>query len=108
MKKRNKHFSQVIAERMDKKNKDPKQTIISALSDPKWEYRTARGIAKDTRMPEKEIENTLEKLQPLIRVSVTKTKEGENLYALKERKSLLGDYWSAFKSMNIDKFGGGK
>jgi len=82
--------------------------IVKALSDPKWEYRTARGISADTKVDVDVIKNNLDEMKDLVRVSVFKSKEGEDLYTLKERKSLLGDYWTAFKSMNTDKFGGKK
>lgn len=107
MKKQKKKAPQIRTNRKQE-NEDSKESIISALSNRKWEYRTARGIARDVGRTVDGMEKTLDKMRDIVRVSVTKTEEGEKLYALKERKTLLGDYWSAFKSMNVDKFGGGK
>jgi len=79
--------------------------VIRALSDPKWDYRTAEGIAKDVKKPLTTVEMVLES-DDRVRKSVMKSKSGRNLYTLKVRKSKVGDFFSAFQSLNSDKLKG--
>ncbi|EIC5077212.1 hypothetical protein K9512_004705 [Vibrio parahaemolyticus] len=89
-----------------KKRKKPltKADLIKALHDQKWDYRTSEGLAKELKAGEKEIKQYLNS-EPEIRKSIMKDKYGRSLYTLKKRKSLVGDYWAAFRAVNSAKTG---
>lgn len=81
------------------------QFVIRALNDPKWDYRTAEAIARETKKPLEDVKTVLAS-DDRVRKSVMKSKSGRDLYTLKVRKSKIGDYFSAFQSMNSDKLKG--
>jgi hypothetical protein len=72
------------------------QPVINALSNPKWQFRTVAGIAKETGLPEDEVVRVLAKYPRLVRHSLVPDRSGQALYTfrgrpvgLKERLSVL-------------------
>lgn len=64
---------------------DPKERIvIDALADPRWDFRTTEGIAKNTGIDEAEVKAILEKSN-LIRKSPVPDERGRELYTLRTR-----------------------
>lgn len=86
-----------------RKKKLAKNYLIKALSDPKWDYRTSEGLARELKASENEVKKYLN--DPEIRQSVMKDKYGRSLYTLKKRKSVFSDYWTAFRAINSAKTG---
>ncbi|EOB1224823.1 hypothetical protein V5G98_16970 [Vibrio cholerae] len=88
-----------------KRRKKPlKEDLIKALRNEQWDYRTSESLAKELKVSEKELKKHLES-DPEIRKSIMKDKHGRSLYTLKKRKSVIGDYWSAFQAVNSAKSG---
>lgn len=81
-----------------------KTNLINALQNPRWDYRTSEGLAKELKVTENEIKKYLDS-EPEIRKSVMKDKDGRSLYTLKKRKTAIGDYWAAFRAVNSAKTG---
>lgn len=91
--------------------KKPNKTTISAearifkaLSSPKWMYRTADGIAKETHLPRAEVEKTLKTHPEKVRVSLVRRRDGSVLFASKEKVSVLQDAWTAVRALSKAKF----
>ncbi|NHL00371.1 hypothetical protein [Rubrivivax benzoatilyticus] len=74
--------------------------ILQALNNPKWRYRTATGIAKETHLEPKKVDEVLRKNPDVVRVSMVKTASGETLFALKKKVSAVGDVWTAVRAIN--------
>ncbi|EGR3254610.1 hypothetical protein ACOLMZ_004565 [Vibrio parahaemolyticus] len=81
-----------------------KADLIKALHDQRWDYRTSEGLAKELKVAEKEVKKYLDS-EPEIRKSIMKDKYGRSLYTLRKRKSIIGDYWTAFRAVNSAKTG---
>ena len=65
---------------------DPtERRVLETLADPKWDFRTISGIAKETGFPESEIKEVLEKNPALVRRSLVPGRQGQSLYTLQER-----------------------
>lgn len=79
--------------------------VIEALSNTKWDYRTADGIAKEINVSVEEV-NAILSTDNRVRLSVMKSKNGKSLYTLKSKKSKVGDLFTAFRAMGSDKLGG--
>ncbi len=66
--------------------------VLKALEDPNWDWRTAKGVATDTGLPEERVRELLESSTPVMRSSVP-DKEGRSLYTTrrhyKSRRSFL-------------------
>ncbi|AZV05722.1 hypothetical protein ELK40_11485 [Enterobacter sp. N18-03635] len=88
----------------NKIKKNPKAEIIREMTNPKWLYRTAKGIAIKVKLPEGEVIRILDST-PEIRKSLIPGKNGSSLYVLKSRKTALGDAWQAFRSISGAKVG---
>ena len=90
----------------DKKKLDPiinlEPIILEALKNTKYDYRTAKGIATQLKVPLVAVENVLSS-DSRVRTSVIKSRGGTRLYALKERTSAFSDYISAFRALSSDK-----
>lgn len=78
--------------------------IIEALGNSKYSYRTAHGIARESKIDDKSVVEVL-RVNPSVRVSITKSPDGSTLYALKNKVSATSDVWNAFKAVNVAKFG---
>ncbi|WP_421511461.1 hypothetical protein ACOQH0_02660 [Enterobacter sp. JS8-1] len=87
---------------MQNKNSDIEELVIREMGNPKWLYRSAKGIAKQTKLSESDVNEVLVH-SPKVRKSVIPAPDGSDLYVLKKRKSFLGDIWVAFKALNHDK-----
>ncbi|WP_423808339.1 hypothetical protein OUO06_20015 (plasmid) [Photobacterium damselae] len=61
-------------------------------------------MAKELKAAEKEVKKYLDS-EPEIRKSIMKDKYGRSLYTLRKRKSVIGDYWTAFRAVNAAKTG---
>lgn len=66
--------------------------VMKALEDPNWDWRTVKGVADDTGLPEDKVRELLESSTSVIRSSVP-DKEGRSLYTTrqhyKRRRSFL-------------------
>jgi len=60
---------------------DRERVVLAALLNPKWTLRTAVGIAKETHIPEPEVEEVLARYSKLVRVSALPDRCGRPLYA---------------------------
>lgn len=90
--------------RQRKNRKTPKELVLEAMLNKKWDYRTAHGISVETKLPESVVSAILRESTGEVRSSIIKTKTGQNLYALKKQKSALADVWWAVKKMSKDKY----
>lgn len=84
------------------KKNNAEDLVIEEMKNPKWLYRSVNGIVKRTKLSESEVSKVLQNSNK-IRKSVIPSSDGSNLYVLKERKSLIGDLWTAFNALNYDK-----
>ncbi len=78
--------------------------VIASLSNPKWDYRTIPGIAKETGLDETTVQGIFESRKDLIRESIVPSKAGERLFTLSKNVNHLRDYWAAFRMINDEKF----
>ena len=68
----------------------PKEiNILEALSDPKWDFRTIEGIARDTGLSKAEVKEVIERHPHLIRKSPITNGRKVSLYTLRERPAKL-------------------
>src|SRR5258706_11069458 len=65
--------------------------VIRALSNPKWDFRTVGGIARDTKLSREQVERVLADHQDLFRQSHL-TRDGERLYTLREKPESLREH----------------
>lgn len=79
--------------------------VIRALSNEKYDYRTAEGIAREVKISVREVKTVLG-ADKRVRTSIIKSKKGKSLYTLKSKKSAVGDAFSAFRAMSSDKMRG--
>lgn len=82
----------------------PEMRVFTALNSSKWLYRTAEGIAKETHLPEAEVEKTLKTHPGKVRVSLVRRRDGSVLFASKEKVSGLQDAWTAVRALSRAKF----
>ena len=68
------------AARIDDPSKRP---IFEELSDPRWDFRTIRGIASATGINESQVQKVVESHSDLIRKSYVPNKAGEALFTLR-------------------------
>lgn len=87
-----------------KKTKKPKELVLKAMKNNKWDYRTAHGIAVETKLPETVVTEVLNNSKNEVRSSLIQTKSGKNLYTLRSRKSAIADAWWAIRTMSKDKY----
>ena len=65
---------------------DPiERTVLEAVADPKWDFRTISGIAKETGLSESDVKRVLEKNPALVRQSLVPGRQGRGLFTLQER-----------------------
>ena len=67
---------------------DDVSRVREALSNPKWDFRTVGGIARDTELSREQVERVLADHQDLFRQSRL-TRNGESLYTLREKPESL-------------------
>ncbi len=83
---------------------DPWHRVVRALNDPRWEYRTLKGIASQSGLPQARVQELLKSNQGQVRKSVISSKAGEDLYTLRSKKGVLADYWNAFRRLSNEKY----
>jgi hypothetical protein len=59
--------------------------VFEALSDPRWDFRTIRGISTATDLPAAVVESILLKYPDLVRRSLVRDEEGNELFTLASR-----------------------
>jgi hypothetical protein len=65
---------------------DPNERkVFEALSDPEWDFRTIRGISKATGLKEADIDGVLQKYPDLVRRSLVRDEDGNDLFTLASR-----------------------
>lgn len=57
--------------------------VENALEDPSWDWRTIKGVADDTGLPEEKVRELLESSRSVLRSSVP-DKEGRSLYTTRQ------------------------
>ena len=70
--------------------------VFDALANPKWDFRTVDGIAKETHLSTDEVKQALVTLKNLVRKSLVPDRSGRALYTLSvkpvpasEKKALI-------------------
>ena len=76
------------------------EKILAALKSRRWKYRTAEGIAKETRVPVNTVEKVLKESPQQVRVSVMRRRDGKVLYVKKDEVSVIKDLWNGFKLLS--------
>ena len=61
-------------------NLDRRNTVVRALEDPNYEWRTVEGVAEQTGLEETNVRETLEELNGEIIRSSSPDESGRNLY----------------------------
>ncbi len=70
-----------------------KDKIINALSNTRWDYRTAEGIAKETDIPIETVRTFVESQIDIVWKSSVLDPHGRALYMLKDRRPLSKEFW---------------
>jgi hypothetical protein len=78
---------------------DPNELkIFQALEDQKWDWRTVKGLARQSNLADQEVRRVLVKYPNLIRRSRVPTATGDEVYTLQERyferKGFLDKVWT--------------
>jgi hypothetical protein len=80
---------------------DPVSRVVSALENPRWDFRTLAGISKETGLSESEVRDILESNPGIVRKSHAADKSGRPLFASASRpvrwKERLAAWQSALK-----------
>jgi hypothetical protein len=66
--------------------------VLSALSNPKWDFRTTTGISKETGLSELEVSEILKEYPQFIRKSLVPDGEGHEQFTHRERPIRLQEY----------------
>ena len=70
--------------------------VLRALSNPKWDFRTIGGIARDTKLSREQVEQVLADHQDLFRQSRL-THNGEPLYTLLDKPETLRERYAGLR-----------
>jgi hypothetical protein len=70
--------------------------VLRALSNPKWDFRTIGGIARDTELSREQVVHVLADHQDLFRQSHL-TRNGEPLYTLREKPESLRERYAGLR-----------
>ena len=74
--------------------------VFDALSNPKWDYRTVKGIKKETGLSEEEIEAILRKYRNrLVHKANVPDKFGRDLYTLARAHSEIRDMLAKLRTI---------
>lgn len=66
--------------------KDPQErSVLGALSNPDWDFRTVGGIAREAGLDPAQVTETLERRSDIVRRSPVPGPNGEDLYTLRDR-----------------------
>ena len=71
--------------------------VERALANPRWKWRTAKGIARDTGIPQDRVQELLDEHRKEIRVAPVFTSEGDVAYMPRSRKLTWRDHWWYFR-----------
>lgn len=74
------------------------RAVFEALSDPQWDFRTIRGISTATGLTSHDVESILHKYPDLIRRSLVRDEEGNELFTLASRPPGPQEIVSQFRS----------
>jgi hypothetical protein len=61
------------------------KSVLEALADEKWDFRTIDGIAKETGLQSDQVKRILQAFQQLVRRSPIRDRLGRSLYTLRNR-----------------------
>ena len=70
--------------------------ILEALSNPKWDFRTVGGIARDTELSREQVEHVLADRQDLFRQSHL-TRNGVPLYTLRSKPESFRERYAGLR-----------
>jgi hypothetical protein len=70
--------------------------VLQAVSNPKWDFRTIGGIARDTELSREQVEHVLADRQDLFRQSHL-THNGEPLYTVREKPETLRERYAGLR-----------
>ncbi len=59
--------------------------VFESLSNPKYDFRTISGISKETGLFQSEVREILDKYPKLIRKSLVRNREGDELFTIRSR-----------------------
>lgn len=77
---------------------DPKEReVFTALSDPRWDFRTIPGISKTTGIAEDDVRLILQKYPKLVRMSAVPDSQGRQLFTLRSRQTSLQERLALFR-----------
>jgi len=62
------------------------KSVLQALADEKWDFRTVDGIAKETGLPSDQVIRILQSYPEFVRRSPVRDRLGRSIYTLKNRK----------------------
>jgi|ERR1035437_8922026 hypothetical protein len=62
------------------------KSVLQALADEKWDFRTIDGLAKETELAPEQIRRILQSYPELVRRSPVRDRLGRSIYTLKSRK----------------------
>jgi hypothetical protein len=66
---------------------DPNERkVFEALSDPRWDFRTIRGISEAVGLLSDQVESILHRYPDLVRRSLVSDEQGNELYTLASRR----------------------
>ncbi len=68
---------------------EKERAVFAALANPEWDFRTASGIARDTKLSESEVLAILHKYPDLVRQSYVPDTQDRDLYTLKDRPATV-------------------
>jgi hypothetical protein len=78
------------------------KSVLQALADEKWDFRTVDGISKETGLPSDQVSRILQSFPELVRRSPVRDRLGRSIYTLKNRK-MKGQEAKAFLRLLITK-----
>jgi hypothetical protein len=62
------------------------KSVLQALADDKWDFRTVEGISKETGLPSDQVNRILQAFPEFVRRSPVRDRLGRSIYTLKSRK----------------------
>lgn len=76
------------------------EMVFKALANPKWDFRTVNGIAKETNLDNEQVAKIIDVYNgKLIRKSLVPSVTGEQLYTLKSKKANLAEIYDQFRAL---------
>jgi len=74
------------------------EKIIKALSNKRWDYRTAEGIAKETGLPIERVLTFLTSRQDVVLQASLPDRFGQALYTLNDRQGKANNVWRSLST----------